>query len=45
MYDVLIYILNYNNDSLIINVHVMFFVYMNNMYDEFFCAYKFHTLI
>jgi hypothetical protein len=25
MYDVLIYILNYNNDSLIINVHVNVF--------------------
>jgi hypothetical protein len=45
-YEVLIYILNYNKDSLIIKAHIKFFVYMNdNMYDEFFCAYKYYTLI
>jgi len=41
-YDVLIYFLN----SLIIKVHINVFVYMNdNMYYEFFSAYKYYILI
>jgi len=44
-YEVLIYFLNYNKDSLIIKVYVKFFVYMNdNMYDDIFYAYKYYTL-
>jgi len=45
-YDVLKYFKNYNKNSLIIKVHANFFVSMNDdMYDEFFCAYKYNTLI
>jgi hypothetical protein len=45
-YDVLIYIFNYNKYSLIIKVHLNFFVYKNdNMYDELFFVYKYYTLI
>jgi hypothetical protein len=46
MYDVLKYFLNWNKDSIIIKVHVNFFVSMNDyMYDEYFCAYKYNILI
>jgi hypothetical protein len=46
MYDVLIYILNHNKNTLIIKVQVNFFVYMtHNMYDEICFAYKYYTLI
>jgi hypothetical protein len=46
MYNIVKYLKNCNEDSLIIKVHVNFFVSMNDyMYDEFFCAYKYYTLI